>query len=167
MSIGLTGRGGRAAILLAALGFLGSGQAGCSATPRSIVTPRVEVIGLTPLQATPERQRFRVSLLIDNQNTEPLPIQSLRFTLRLAGEGILDGRSAAPGTVEALDRKTIQLEVDSDIVSSLSRLLSFVQGPANSLPYEIYGNLTLDRTFQNTLPFSFSGQVPLSMTGDR
>ena len=36
-------------------------------------------------------QRFRVNLLVDNPNTEPLAIRDIEFKLRLADEGIIDG----------------------------------------------------------------------------
>jgi LEA14-like dessication related protein len=157
----------RGTFVLIALVIIAAAQAACSSTARSIVPPRIQVVGLAALPATSDKQKFRVSLLIDNQGTEPLPIRELRFTLRLANEGILDGVSEVPLNVEALDRETLTLELDSDIVSSLSRLLAFVQGPANALPYEIYGDLTLDRRLPNVLPFSASGEVPLSTTGDR
>jgi LEA14-like dessication related protein len=141
-------------------------QLGCSATPRGVATPHITVQNVLALSSgTP--QRFRVSMLIDNPNTEPLSIKQFEFKLRLANEGILDGRSFAPVTVPALDRQTITLELSSDIISSLSRLMAFVQGAENTLPYEIYGNLTLDRTFQNTLFFSGNGRVPLMMTDQR
>jgi LEA14-like dessication related protein len=142
-------------------------QLGCAGTSASLAAPRVEVVGLAALGVTPDRQRFRVSLLLDNPNPEPLVIRELRFTLRLAGEGILDGRSAAPITVPALSREPFTLDVDSDLVSSLSRLQGLTQGPNNALPYEIFGNVTTDRRFQPPLPFALSGEVPLSTTAGR
>jgi len=146
--------------------LIGVTQLGCSSTPRGAATPHITVQNVTALpSATP--QRFRVSLLIDNPGTEPLPIKQLEFKLRLANEGILDGSSFTPMIVQALDRQTITLELSSDIISSLSRLLAFVQGPENTLSYAIYGNVTVDRKFQNVLSFSGSGQVPLVMTGQR
>ena len=42
--------------------------------------------------------------------------------------------------------------------------MSFAQGPDNLLPYEIYGMLRIDRTVRDRLPFTYSGEVPLSMT---
>ena len=152
------------ALLVAAL-VLGV-QLGCSSISR-LAPPRITVQTIEPLASSAGQQRFRVHLLIDNPNTEPLPIQDLEFKLRLADQGILDGRSLSPLTVAALDRQTLTLELGSDIISSLSRLLSFVQGPANTLPYQIYGSVTLDRAMKNPLRFSVTGQVPLAMTGER
>ena len=141
---------------------------GCASAQRgSSVPTRITVENLEPLPSSGGRQRFRVGLLIDNQNTEPLPIKSFEFKLRLADEGIVDGSSTTPLTVEALDQQTVTLEIASEIVSSVSRLLSFVQGPENTLPYEIYGTVTLDRRLREPLRFSSSGQVPLVMTGAR
>ena len=137
-------------------------QFGCSETPREIASPQVRLIGLSLVEGSAESQRFRVSLLITNPNPFPLPIEQYRFSLRLAGEGRLNGNSTLAVTLPAQDDETIRLDVDSDMVSSLSRLLALVQGPENTLPYEIDGELIVDRQFYNSLPFHTSGQVPLS-----
>jgi LEA14-like dessication related protein len=131
-----------------------------------IVPPRVSVQTLAALpSSTP--QRFRVTLLIDNLNTEPMVIRGIEFKLRLANEGILDGNNALALTVEALDRQTLTLDLRSDIVSSLSRLMAFVRGPDDSLSYEIYGKVTLGRKLKDVMPFTFSGDVPLTTIADR
>jgi len=149
------------------LALLGGVQLGCASASRDFAAPRITVENVVALSSSAGQQRFRVSLAVDNPNTEPLPIKDLEFKLRLADQGILDGRLVAPVTVAALDRQTLTLELSSDIISSLSRLLSFVQGPANALPYEIYGTLTLDRAFKEPIVFSARGQVPLTMTDER
>jgi hypothetical protein len=152
------------ALLAAALATVAA--PGCSSAQRGMIPPRVTVQSLMPL-SEPGGQRFRVSLVVDNPNTEPLSIRALEFQLRLADQGILDGRSDAPLTIEALDRETVTLDLSSDIVSSLSRLLSFVQGPENALPYQIDGTVTLARRRPDPLRFSAQGRVPLVMTGER
>ena len=70
-------------------------------------------------------------------------------------------------TVPALSQQTVQVQVESDTISSLSRLQGVVQGPANALPYEIFGNVILDRRFQPPVPFTATGEVPLSMSAER
>lgn len=152
-----------ALILVSAL--LGGTQLGCASTQR-LAAPRIIVQNILPLPGSGGPQRFRVSLLIDNPNTEPMPITDLEFKLRLADQGILDGHSTLPLTIGALAQETLMLDLSSEILSSLSRLMSFVQGPANTLPYELYGTVTLDRAF-NPMSFSVQGQVPLVMTGER
>ena len=153
-----------AVFVLAVLGVL---QQGCASSPQGLVAPRLSVQTLVPLSIGVGGQGFRVTVLVDNPNTEPLAIKGIEFKLRLADQGILDGNSVAPMTVQALDRQTMTLELRSDIVSSLSRLLAFVQGPANALPYELYGTVTLDRRLPNTFVFNVTGEVPIAVTGQR
>jgi hypothetical protein len=138
----------------------------CAPTPRSIAIPRVEVTQLSALQAGASGQRFRLDLLVDNQNSEPLPIEEVRFTMRITGQGVLTGRHTTRVTVEALDRGTLRIDVDGDTLSSLSQLRA-AAGPGNTLGYEIFGNITLDRAFQNVLPFMGSGAVPLAPASER
>lgn len=136
--------------------------AGCATAP-ALVAPGVEVATVAILPSTAELQRFRVSLVLDNPNTEPLVVNELRFMLRLASEGRLNGTSEAPFTLQALDRSTHTFTVETDMLSSLSRLMA-VQGTANTIPYELFGDLELDRSFKNSLPLSARGEVSLTMS---
>jgi LEA14-like dessication related protein len=147
--------------------MLGVGAIACAAAQRGVVAPRITVQSLESLPSSAGQTRFRVSLMVDNQNIEPMRIRGIEFKLRLADQGIIDGNAAVPLTIEALDRQTVTLELGSEIVSSLSRLMSFVQGPENALPYEIYGEVYLDRRSRQPLQFSARGEVPLTMTAER
>ena len=147
--------------------LLGVVAIGCASAQRGLSAPRVTVQSLEPLPASGGETRFRARLLIDNQNTDPLKIRGIEFKLRLADQGIIDGSVAVPLTIEALDQRTVTLELGSEMLSSLSRLMSFVQGPENTLPYDIYGEVYLDRRNRQPLVFSAQGQVPLVMTGER
>ena len=141
---------------------------GCASASRDVVPPRITVQSLEALPPSAGQTRFRTRLIIDNPNTEPILVYSFEFALRLADQGILDGVFAgAPLTVEALDRQTITLELQSEIISSLSRLLSFVQGPENALPYELLGRITLGRASSQPIAVGSRGQVPLAMAGER
>jgi hypothetical protein len=149
------------AAFLAALGALAA-LGGCASAP-ALVAPRIEVANLAALPSSTEMQRFRVTLVVDNTNTEPLVVNELRFMLRLASEGRLNGTSQGPFTLQPLDRSTHSFTVETDILSSLSRLVA-VQGPGGGIPYELVGDLMLDRSFKNSLPFSARGEVSLSMS---
>jgi LEA14-like dessication related protein len=149
-------------LLLAAV--VGGAQVGCTSPSRDFVAPRITVEKVVALSGGGGQPRFQVTLMIDNTNTKPLPVYSFEFKLRLADQGIIDGALPQSVTIDPLDQLVTTLELSSDIVSSLSRLLSFVQGPDNLLPYEIYGTLRLDRTVRDPIPFSFRGQTPISTT---
>ena len=154
-------------LIAVVVALLGIASIGCASAQRGLAPPRITVQNLEALPSSAGQTRFRVGLLVDNPNTEPLTIRDFEFKLRLADEGIVDGSYTGPLTVEALDRQTVTLEVGSEIVSSVSRLLSFVQGPANAIPYQIYGSVNLDRRRLDPLRFSANGEVPLVMPSAR
>lgn len=143
-----------------ALCVLAALQCACSST--ALLPPQVQLVGLSVLQPS---QRFRVSLLLRNPNTEAVPIEELRFSVRLGGEGLLDGTTTAPLTLPAQGQETLRLDVDGTLVSSVSRLIAIAQGPQSALPYEIVGDVTLNR--KKTFSFNSGGQVPFSTTADR
>ena len=125
----------------------------------NLAAPRITVENVVALPPSAGQQRFRVDLVIDNPNTEPMPITDLEFTLRLADQGLLDGR-LPPTTVEALDRYTANIEVGSDLIASVSQLRLYTQGPNNALPYELVGRFTLGANM-GRVPFTDRGEVPL------
>ncbi len=135
----------------------------CSSLPRQLAPPRAEVVELRILQAGFDGQRFAVQLDLFNPNPVPIPVRFVEFDVRLGGEGLLDGRSAAPFTLPAGGTEAIEVEIFSNLVSSATRLLAVVQGPTNSLEYEVQGQLTLDVPLREPLGFYHRGQVPLSL----
>jgi len=146
--------------------LLGTAPIG-NALAQRLVAPQIIVQSVEPMKSSVGEQRFRVNLLIDNPNTEPLAIRNIEFKLRLADEGIIDGFLPAPILVEALHQQVLALELGSEIISSLSRLMSFVEGPENLLPYEIYGTVTLDRTVRDPFRFNARGETPLVLADQR
>jgi LEA14-like dessication related protein len=152
----------------AALGVLLTAAAavatGCAALQQAITPPEVHLSELAILRAGADRQDFRVGLRIDNPNPLPLPMERLSFDIRLAGQGVLTGRSTEPMTLPARGHETLRLEVSSDLVSSVRQLLALVQGPNDALPYELTGQLDLDRPVRRTVPFRTRGEVPLTAT---
>jgi LEA14-like dessication related protein len=135
----------------------------CAGSIKDLQAPRVELIGVSVLPGGGANQRFRANLSVRNPNSEPLPIAELRFSVRLAGEGLLTGQLPAPIVVAAQEEQTLRIDVDSEQLSSLSRLLA-VQGQQSTLPYEIVGNVILDRRMRDAFPIAASGQVALSMS---
>jgi hypothetical protein len=137
-----------------------------SVAQRGLAPPRVAILSLEPLPSSGGEQRFRAAVLVDNMNTEPLKLRGIEFKLRLADEGYIDG-GIGPLTLEGLHQQTLMLELSSEIVSSISRLMSFVQGPENTLPYEIVGKVTFERGRIDPMNFAGEGRVPIVMTGAR
>ena len=153
-------------MVVALIAVILAGAVPASFAQRGMVPPRVTVQSLEPLSAAGTGQRFRAVLVVDNMNTEPMKLRGIDFSLRLAHQGMLDGRIPAM-TVEALDQQVVTLELGSEIIASLSQLMSFVQGPENTLPYEILCKVTFQRGRIDPMNFTAEGQVPLVMTGAR
>jgi len=128
--------------------------------------PRVTLVGIEALPAvSAANQRYRVNFVIDNQNTEPLGLSEVRFTIRLLGLGMLTGHSLGEVTIEALDRHSVKVEVPGDTLPSYSQLIANA-GPGDKVDYEIYGNITLNRGIKKTMPIQAQGVVKLSKVKD-
>ena len=56
--------------------MLGVTSIGCASAQRGLTPPRITVQNLEPLPSGAGQTRFRVELLVDNPNTEPLHDQT-------------------------------------------------------------------------------------------
>jgi LEA14-like dessication related protein len=131
-----------------------------AAIARSVMPPRVEVGTLTPMSVGSSSHSYRVSLLFDNENTEPLAIGEIKFTIRVLGQGVVTGRSAGVLTIEALDRTTLQVDVDGEAMPSFSQLRA-AAAPGDKLDYELFGNVTLAKGGKKRLPIQARGVLTL------
>jgi len=153
----------RAVVAAALLLCIGAAVSACVSTPRSLDAPEVQLVGLSLLGVSADSQRFRVDLAVTNPNEVTIPIERLSFSVRLAGSGVMSGRSLSPFELASGESTTLQLEVTTNLVSSVSRLVSLLQGPADSIQYDLDGLVTLSRGLNPTFPFSRRGEVPLSL----
>jgi LEA14-like dessication related protein len=126
--------------------------------------PEVELVNLTVLESTADKQRFALTFLISNPNAEPIPVPEIRYSVRLAGQGYLNGRSPTDVTLAGSARQTLRVDLETDGVVSPARLSSFAQGPDNSLPYELSGDLIIGGQPPRTLRFTASGDVPFAIS---
>ncbi|HEX7237380.1 MAG TPA: hypothetical protein VF405_10500 [Gammaproteobacteria bacterium] len=149
-----------------ALVLLGSAPFGASLAQRGMTPPHVTVQSLEPLPKAGTDQRFRVVFRVDNLNEDPMKLRGIEVSLRLAHQGLLDGRLPAM-TIEALDHREVSLELRSDLIASASQLLAFVEGPENTLPYEMVCKVTYERGRLDPVNFSTEGAVPVVMPGQR
>jgi hypothetical protein len=154
-------------LALAALcGTLFVSSAASAAKKPPMSPPRVALIGIEALPAvSAANQRYRVNFLLDNQNTEPLGLKEVRFTVRLLGLGVLVGHSLGEVTIEGLDQHTVKVEVPGDTLPSYSQLIANA-GPGDKLDYELYGNITLSKGIKKTVPIQGQGVVKLSKVKD-
>ena len=161
MTIAITmGNVGRRLALAALCGSLAVAF-GAAAAKKQTAPPHIEVVSLGALPAvSASAQRYRVNLMVDNQNTEPLSIAEIRFTLRVLGQGILTSHSYSEMKIEALDRTPVMVDVPGDTLPSYSQLLA-ASGPGNKLDYEIYGNVTMSRGMK-TVPFQAQGVLTIN-----
>ena len=147
---------------LAIVGWLA--VAGCAGVPLGADPPAVELVNLTLLEATPDEQHYALTFLIENPNVEPIPVLEIVYRVRLAGQGYLNGRSPTTATVPGSGRQTVRVDLKTGGVVSASRLASFVQGPDDSLPYELGGELVIGGQPPRTLPFARSGAAPFAIS---
>jgi len=138
---------------------------GAAAAKKQMVPPHITVESLAALPAvSASAQRYRVGLLVDNQNTEALFIGEIRFTLRIIGQGLITSRSPSEMKIEALDRTTVIVEVPGDALPSFSQLLAEA-GPGNKVDYEIYGQIMMSRGMR-TQPFQAQGVLTLTKVSE-
>ena len=139
---------------------------GCTSMSPSIATP---VVGVTTLALLPTDSGGRdliVTLSLDNLNETPMVFGSIDFTIRLGAEGFVDG-VGGPVTVPALGTASVRTRVSTDNLSSVSRLISYLQGPQSTLPYEAEGRLLLNSRPPRSFRFATSGQAPLVVSAGR
>lgn len=146
------------AIVLAALPY------GCASTPAAVAPPDVELSSLSLVEAEGDSQRFRLTLRLHNASDVAIPIESLRFTARLAGQGLLMGQSLEPIELPARGTRSVEVDVTTELVSSVSSLLSMVRGPNDAIGYELNGAVMVSGRIERRLAFSRSGEVPLTAT---
>ena len=154
----------RITIVLITLLAAGSTIAGCATSPRAQTAPEVYVSMLRVLPEENGQRNFGVTLLLRNPNAQPVELRNVDFSIRLGPAGFLEGQIAAPTLVPPLGDISVQTTVSSEFMTSVSSLVTFLQGPESALPYQVQGTMWLATLPPRDLRFARDGQVPLAMS---
>lgn len=149
----------RAAVLIAAACL-----AACSSFVGADVTPAVRVMDFNLVPRDDGGRDFIVALELDNLGAEPIHLSGIEFTVRVGGEGFLQGVVAEPVDLPALDRVRVRARTSSEFISSISRLITYLQGPESTLEYTIEGVLHTASRPPRQMRFDGTGRAPLMMS---
>jgi LEA14-like dessication related protein len=135
-------------IVLAALG-------GCAWLAPRLQSPRVRVIGVRVRSATFWQQRLQVRLRVRNPNGVNLPIDAIRYTLRIDGRTFANGRTVRRFDVPAHGSADFNTYVTANMAGALLRILS--GGRQQPVRYRLRGEVEVAELLRE-LPFDAHGQ---------
>ena len=133
---------------LAALG-------GCAWLVPKLQSPRVRVIGVRVRSADFWQQRLRVRLRVRNPNGISLPIEAIRYTLRIDGRIFANGRTVRRFTVPAHGSAEFNTYVTANMAGALLTILS--GGRDRPVRYRLRGEVEVAELLRE-LPFDARGQ---------
>lgn len=140
-----------AVLLLAAL------PAACAVT--RLQAPQLSVVDVQVLGGDLWQQRLRVRMHVQNPNERALPVKGLVYTLQVEGQEFASGESAASFTVPALGEAEFDMNVNTNLVATVLKLLG--RGSAKDVDYHLSGKVSLAEGFLRSIPFEQRGTFKL------
>lgn len=131
--------------------------AGCASLPSvRPEPPRVTVAGVRPLNLSLTKQRLEFRLRVENPNPYELPLRSLDFVARLAGERIAAGRSDERVTIPPGGEAIVTVDVVAGVGKLLGRMRAMLEDRTLELDYDVTGSVRLDN-WPKPIPFDVGG----------
>ncbi len=131
----------------------------CALAPR-LQAPQLSVADVQLLGGDLMQQRLRVRMHVQNPNDRALAVQGIVYTLEVEGEEFASGESAASFTVPALGAADFDMNVTTNLATTLLRILSS-GGNTRALAYHLTGKVTLAQGFLRSIPFEQRGTFKL------
>ena len=137
--------------------------AGCSTLQEQFEQPTVKLASLALLEASMSRQVYGIKLEVDNPNGYPLPVKAINYNVRLAQKEFASGATSNAFSIPANGSDTIDLEVRTNLIESITQLGRLLQGGASELDYQVSGDIQINLPLVGAVPFSQTGKIPLTM----
>ena len=140
--------------------ILGAVLTGCATMAGLSEAPRVSLVSITPMGFQLFEQRFRVTLRVQNPNSQAITIRGLDYEIVVNEKPFAQGVSGKPLTVPAYGENSAQVEV----VSTLQRILEQLDELSNrdkpTIDYAISGHVSVDG-IPIPVPFEYRGTLAL------
>jgi len=137
--------------------------AGCASTNSLVSAPVVTLssVEMTGLSLT--SQKFLLGFDVNNPNAFSLPVESVRYHLRLGEHRFASGETKGAFSVPAGGDGSFAISVDLDILQQTSQITSLLRtGVSETIEYELEGSLVIDIPFTPPINFTNSGIVAVA-----
>lgn len=143
------------------------GLGACASLPENLVTkPEVQLRDVQVLGLGFKNQTFLLSFDIHNPNPYPLPVNHIRYGVRLDGQRFASGQTQSDISIPAGGDAEFAISVELDLLSTAPRLLSIVrEGARRDIPYELDGELGIDIPMTPPVSYRSSGSIRLDSGG--
>jgi len=135
---------------------------GCASMSGLSEPPRVRLVSITPTDVQLFEQRFRVTLQVQNPNSEDITIRGLDYVIEVNNKIFAEGVSGKPITIPAYGENTADVEVVSTLQRVLEQLRALTDRDKPTIDYAISGHVSIDG-----IPFAlpFQHQDTLTLPG--
>ncbi len=140
--------------------ILGAVLTGCATMYGLSEAPRVSLVSIAPLGFQVFEQRFRVTLRVQNPNSQAITIRGLDYEILVNETSFAQGVSGKPLTVPAYGENTAEVEVVSTLQRVLEQLQEFSSRDKPSIDYAISGHVSVDG-IPIPVPFEYQGTLNL------
>jgi len=135
---------------------------GCATMSGLGEAPRVRLVSITPTELQLFEQRFRVTLEVQNPNSQDITIRGLDYAIEVNDKIFAEGVSGKPITIPAYGENTAHVEVVSTLQRVLEQLRSLSERDTPTIDYAISGHVSVDGI---PFPLPFQHQDTLTLPG--
>ena len=127
--------------------------------------PRLNVVNLKVVKATPLEQRYQVRLRVQNPDDKGLIINGLNFDLYLNDQHFASGMTGQKLKISRYGDALVDVMATSTVFGLYRQLMAISQGQGQEFSYKIKGKISLEG--RRTQPFERKGDLaPQALSGE-
>jgi LEA14-like dessication related protein len=136
---------------------------GCALLRPQLEEPTVSLVDFDLIELGVFQQRYLLTLQQQNPNRYAIPVRGMSYALQVAGGELARGVSPKAFVLPAYGETQLQLELSSNLLSTLQRLQNVLGKEGEAVPYRLSGKIDVDADFfSGTLPFARQGEFKLA-----
>ena len=135
---------------------------GCAAWQPQLQQPNISLVGVDIRELGLLRQRYVLTLSVQNPNAITIPVRGMSYALRVAGDEFAKGVSPKAFTLPGYGETDVEVEMTTNLLSTLSKVQELLTGTRELVDYQLSGKLEVDMPLIKTIPFSNRGEFRLT-----
>lgn len=133
---------------------------GCATNKPLFDPPAVNLTSVEVSEISLTNQTVQLAFNVSNPNPIPIPVRSVKYSVRLNDQNFVGGETKDNFTVPPRGDESFVISVEFDLLQSATQLGSLVRsGVRDNLHYEFYGDLRVDLPMAPSMQFSDRGTI--------